>query len=262
MRLHGLALAVLSILCSIALSAPSRAQQHSCDDPRRIVGGEDADIKDHPWQVAVEVDGELCGGVIIAQNWVLTAAHCFDSDDPKKVRIKAGATNYRIGGVWAAADRVVLHKFDRSTKENDLALVKLRTRPAGRSIPLAKPDLELARCQHLEVTGWGRTKAGKRGASQKLQKATVPHVDTATCNEPKSYNGAIRPSMICAGFHEIDACQGDSGGPLVYKGPDGAVLVGIVSWGESCGSQFKYGVYTRVSAHRDWITKVIASDRR
>jgi secreted trypsin-like serine protease len=262
MRLRSFVLLALSISCALALPAPTRAQQHPCDDPRRIVGGEDADIKDYPWQVALDIDGELCGGVIIAQKWVLTAAHCFDSDDPRKVRVKAGATNYRIGGVWTPVDRIVLDKFDARTKEDDLALVKLRTRPAGRSIPLAKPDLELAPCELLEVTGWGRTKAGKRGASQKLQKATVPYVDTATCNEPQSYNSRVRPSMMCAGFHEIDACQGDSGGPLVYKGPDGPVLVGIVSWGEGCGMQFKYGVYTRVSAHRDWITKVITSDAR
>jgi secreted trypsin-like serine protease len=260
MRLSSFALAALWGLCAIALSAPSRAQQHPCDDPKRIVGGDDADIMDHPWQVALDVEGALCGGVIVRGNWVLTAAHCFDSDDPRKVKVKAGATDYRIGGVWTPVDRVVLHKFDRSTKENDLALVKLRTRPAGRSIPFAKPDLELARCQPLEVTGWGRTEAGKRGASQKLQKADVPYIDIATCNEPKSYNGKIGPSMICAGYHAKDACQGDSGGPLVYKGPDGPVLVGIVSWGESCGKQFKYGVYTRVTAHRDWILKVIDTD--
>jgi len=260
MRLPTFAAAALAILCSIALSAPLSAQR-ACDDPRRIVGGEDADIKDHPWQVALEVDGELCGGVIIAQNWVLTAAHCFDSADPTKVRVKAGATNYKVGGVWTAVDKVVLNKFDISTGENDLALVKLKSRPAGRSIPLARADLELQHCQQLEVTGWGRTKEGKRGSSEKLQKAVVPYVDTAACNEPRSYNGKIRPSMLCAGYHEIDACQGDSGGPLVYKGPDGPVLVGTVSFGEGCGKQFKYGVYTRVSAHRDWITKVITSDR-
>jgi secreted trypsin-like serine protease len=263
MHLRSFALfGALSILCWMAVPVPSSAQE-ACKDPRRIVGGEDTDIKLHPWQVALKIDGELCGGVIIAQNWVLTAAHCFDSTDPKVVRAKAGATDHKIGGVWVTVEKVVLHNFDRKTLENDLALVRLRSRLPGQSIPLARPDLELQQCQHLEVTGWGRTKDGKGGASAKLQKAMVPYVDNATCNEPRSYSGRIRPSMMCAGFSEIDACTGDSGGPLVFKGPDGPVLVGIVSWGssEGCGKQFKYGVYTRVSAHRDWITKVVTSDR-
>jgi secreted trypsin-like serine protease len=255
-------LLALPVLCAVAASAPSGAQEkHPCDDPRRIVGGEDTDIKDHPWQVALSIDGALCGGVIVHERWVLTAAHCFDSDDAKVVRIKAGATSYRVGGVWQPVARVVLHKFDPKTKENDLALVKLKSRPAGRSIPFIKPGQKLAECQPLEVTGWGRTKAGVRGSSQKLQKATVPYIDRATCNEPRSYNGAIPPSMLCAGYHEKDACQGDSGGPLVLRSKEeGDVLVGIVSWGESCGKQFKYGVYTRIDAHRAWILGVIAAD--
>jgi secreted trypsin-like serine protease len=256
MRLRSFGLATLSVLCWLALSAPSWSQ--SCADPRRIVGGEGTDIKDHPWQVALVIDGKFCGGVIISDNWVLTAAHCFDSDDAKQVKVKSGVTNYKIGGGWSAADRVVLHKYDAKTQEYDLALVKLTTRLTGKSIPLARPDLELKQCQHLEVTGWGLTKENSAG-SENLQKATVPYVDNTACNEPSSYDGEIRPSMMCAGFHEIDACQGDSGGPLVFKGPDGPILVGIVSWGEGCGRKLKYGVYTRVSAYSDWI-KSVTSD--
>jgi secreted trypsin-like serine protease len=242
-----------------ALPTPSQAQE-ACRDPRRIVGGEETNIKEHPWQVALDVDGELCGGVIIDKAWVLTAAHCFVSNQAAGVRIKAGATDHRIGGVWKDIQRVFRHeKYNTKTKENDLALVRLASPPTGTALALPKPDLELPQCESLEVTGWGRTADGKGGAADKLRKATVPYVDNATCNERQSYNGKILPGMMCAGFHEIDACQGDSGGPLVLKGPDGPVLVGIVSWGEGCGQKFKYGVYTRVSAYRDWIAKTMAS---
>jgi secreted trypsin-like serine protease len=89
----------------------------------------------------------------------------------------------------------------------------------------------------------------------------VPYIDLVTCNAPPSYEGAIPASMLCAGGAKADACQGDSGGPLVLRSKtEGDVLVGIVSWGESCGKQFKYGVYTRVDAHRAWILGVIAAD--
>ena len=250
------ALAALSVLGLVVSSTSSFA----CDDPRRITGGKDADIKDHPWQVALDIEGELCGGVLIEPRWVLTAAHCFDSDDASKVKVKAGVTNYRAGGTWSPVDRVVRHKFDRATKENDLALVKVKRRPAAVEINLGGPELVLEQCQELEVTGWGRLNANKGGASAKLQKAIVPFVDNNTCNEPKSYNNRVRSGMMCAGYPGIDACTGDSGGPLVLRRSDekgGNVLLGIISWGEDCGK--KFGVYTRVSAYREWIRSVIAA---
>jgi secreted trypsin-like serine protease len=253
-----------ALLCLALVACPALAQE-ACKDDRRIVGGEDTDIKNHPWQVALDVDGGLCGGSIVAQNWVLTAAHCFGhAQKTDRIRVKAGATNHKIDGVWTAVDRVVLHdKYNPDTNEHDLALVKLKSRPAGQSIPLARPEQKLSPCELLEVTGWGRTKEGGP-ASAKLQKALVPYVENAKCNETDAYDGEVGPGMMCAGFHDggVDACQGDSGGPLVLKGPDGPVLVGVVSWGEGCAHKLRYGVYTRVAAYRDWITQVITSDAK
>jgi trypsin len=265
-RLALLGLLSLPFLHWPQVATPVSAQE-VCKDPRRIVGGEDTDIKHHPWQVALKTgDGRLlCGGVIVAQSWVLTAAHCIaDSRQPGSIRIKAGATNHKIGGAWVAVDRIVVHdRYNADTNEHDLALMKLKTRPISESIPLAQPQQQLRQCEVLEVTGWGRTQEGG-AASDKLQKALVPYVGNATCNEAQSYKGAVRPGMMCAGLREggVDSCQGDSGGPLVLRGPDGPVLVGIVSWGEGCARKLKYGVYTRVTPYRDWITKVITGQGR
>ena len=191
---------VAGVACWTAAVAPVSAQDVCPPDPRRIVGGEPTDIKTHPWQVALDVEGSLCGGVLIGENWVLTAAHCFDSDKAEGVRAKAGATNFRVGGAWALVDRVVMHeKYDRKTNFNDLALVKLKSRAPGRSIPLAKADLVLKPCQTLEVTGWGLTQQGKGGASDVLQKVDVSYIDTAHCSHPRSYGGRILPGMMCAG---------------------------------------------------------------
>jgi len=240
--------------------------QDACNDPRRVVGGENTNIKEHPWQVALDLRRGLCGGSLIYPNWVLTAAHCFGgSKNPDDVRIKAGVNNYRIGGAWTAVNRVVVHEaYNPATNENDLALVKLKARPAGEPIELARPEDEPQICEALEVTGWGRTSEGGT-TSQTLQKATVPYVATATCNAQDAYDGKIRPGMLCAGFAAggVDACQGDSGGPLVLR-RDGKppVLIGVVGWGEGCARKLKYGVYARVSAFRSWIERIVKDDRR
>src|SRR5215510_13902387 len=97
----------------IAALSPTRsfAQEEIQLGGRRIIGGEKTEIQQHPWQVALIItrpEGSyLCGGSIIAQQWVLTAAHCFrKSDVPSAVKVKAGATNYVTEGVWAEIERI------------------------------------------------------------------------------------------------------------------------------------------------------------
>jgi secreted trypsin-like serine protease len=225
----------------------------------------DADIKDHLWQVAIAWDGKhfSCGGSLIQDRWVLTAAHCFDSSDPKGVGVKAGVTRYTIG-VWAEVDSVIIHEgYNINTHENDLALVRLKYASTGDIIPLAQPGQQIKPCEFLEVTGWGQTAERNEAASEVLQKGEVPYVDNATCNAKDAYDGQIKPGMICAGFRDggVDSCQGDSGGPLVLRGPDGPVLVGVVSWGEGCARKLKYGAYTRVNTYNDWIAKTILANQ-
>ena len=252
----------ITVLCTS--TAP--AQEEIKLMGRRIVGGEKTDIKNHPWQVALHVkqgaDIQLCGGSRIpGDRWVLTAAHCFTpSTSARDVRAKAGATNYTTSGSWLDIERVVVHEgYNPKTQENDIALVRLRGLPQGKIIPLVTADQTLKPGTPLEVTGWGTTSEGG-DTSRVLRKASVPYADNEVCNAPAAYNGAIRQGMMCAGYRDggVDSCQGDSGGPLVWRSPDGPVLVGVVSWGEGCARQLRYGVYTRVDVYRRWIEGVIA----
>jgi len=262
----GLFLAAVGLV-----AAPSAAQEEIRPYNRRIVGGEKTDVEHHPWQVAlnVRIDGTtyLCGGSIIAQRWVLTAAHCFKrAISASEVRAKAGVTDYVATGSWADIERVVIHdEFNTKTLENDIALVKLRSPapPKARVISLASGTMDIPIRQPLEVTGWGATEE-KRGNSKMLLKATVPHANTTDCNDPLVYNGRIKSGMMCAGYRDggVDACQGDSGGPLVWRTSSGPILVGVVSWGDGCARKLKYGVYTSVSAYRPWIDRVLAADRK
>ena len=261
------------ILLSIPATGDGRAQDKPKvnDTPqviksfgRRIVGGEPTTIKEHPWQVALNVtlDGEIfvCGGSLVADRWVLTAAHCFKpSTKPIEVRVKAGATEL-TEGQWSSIESIVIHEANNpKTHENDLALIRLSFPPEGRIIPIMKVAQTLMVGQPLEVAGWGATAYGGYAAKH-LLKAIVPYVANESCNEPTAYNNTIKPTMMCAGYQdgEVDSCQGDSGGPLVWYTADGPVLVGVVSWGDGCARKLRYGVYTRVATYTGWIAKVVA----
>jgi secreted trypsin-like serine protease len=261
---------LVSFTCTliIVMSVSALAQEEIRPFQKRIIGCEKVDIKDHPWQVAFNVtfpDGNvyLCGGSVILGKWVLTAAHCFSSaGKPTDGLVKSGITNIVKDGEWAGIERIVRHKlYNPTTHENDVALVKLKIAPRAKTIDLIADESKLVPGQILEVTGWGLTEKGT--TSETLCKTTVPYVDNTTCNARDSYDGGIKPGMLCAGYQKggKDSCGGDSGGPLVSYLDNKATLVGVVSFGKGCALENKYGVYIRVSAYRDWIDDVIGADK-
>jgi secreted trypsin-like serine protease len=248
-------------------AAQGVAQEEIKPFAKRIIGCEPTEIHHHPWQVAFNVtfpDGKtyLCGGSIITNRWVLTAAHCFHkSSVPGDGRVKAGETNIVKSGSWGQIERIVPHpSYKTWTEGDDIALVKLRNPAKGKVIPLSAKELNISVGQPLEVTGWGITEKGT--TSETLCKTKVPYVSNAACNAKESYDGGIRSGMMCAGYPKggKDSCGGDSGGPLVWHSPDGPILVGVVSFGKDCAVEHKYGVYTRVSAYRDWIDQIVSGD--
>ena len=102
---------------AFAVASSAAIAETACKDDRKIVGGVDTDIKEHPWQVALAPDGQhfACGGSLIQDRWVVTAAHCFSSKTPPGARIKAGVTN-REFGTWIKTARSSSTKAIRTTR--------------------------------------------------------------------------------------------------------------------------------------------------
>lgn len=106
------------------------------------------------------------------------------------------------------------------------------------------------------VSGFGRVGEAKQ-PSTILLRLTVPYVPLATCLQSSQHK--ISNRMFCAGYdkEKKDACQGDSGGPHVTRYGETWFVTGVVSWGEGCAREGKYGIYTQVSKYIDWIRAVM-----
>ncbi|XP_061537727.1 transmembrane protease serine 13a [Phycodurus eques] len=232
----------------------------------RIVGGSIAQRGQWPWQLSLQFQGShVCGGVLIAPDFVLTAAHCFPRSNPSMLspqfwRVYAGALSLNNLPEPFMVEKIILNEnYDDRTNDQDIALLKLAAEvnfdddvhPA--CLPVnAQQFLPGTACW---TSGFGTTEAGSGVVSDDLMEVTVDLIGTQVCNNPRVYGGAVTENMVCAGHLEggRDSCQGDSGGPLVCQIDDVWYLVGITSWGAGCGEIDKPGVYTRVSSLLPWI---------
>ncbi|XP_062247626.1 chymotrypsin-like elastase family member 2A [Platichthys flesus] len=234
----------------------------------RVVGGEDVRPNSWPWQISLQYNrqGEwrhTCGGTLISNQWVLTAAHCISSG--KEYRVGLGKHNLietEAGAVFMGTANIVVHeRWNPFFIRNDIALIKLET-------PVSFSDSIMAAClpaagfllPHNEscyVTGWGRISTGGPIADI-LQQALLPVVDHATCTKPDWWGSQVKDTMVCAGGDGVvSGCNGDSGGPLNCRSADGTWGVhGIVSFGSglSCNFPKKPTVFTQVSSYSDWIS--------
>ncbi|XP_025741937.1 coagulation factor XI isoform X2 [Callorhinus ursinus] len=232
----------------------------------RIVGGTASVPGEWPWQITLHITSptqrHLCGGSIIGNQWILTAAHCFDEvESPKILRVYSGILNQseiKKNTSFFGVQEIIIHdQYEVAESGYDIALLKLETAinytDAQRPICLPSKGDRNVIYTDCWVTGWGYQKL--RGKIQNtLQKANIPLVTTEEC-QIRYRRHKISSKMICAGYKEggKDACKGDSGGPLSCKHNEVWHLVGITSWGEGCGQRERPGVYTNVVKYVDWI---------
>ncbi|CAF1039710.1 unnamed protein product [Adineta steineri] len=242
----------------------------------RIMGGQDAVPHSYPWMVSLAKRSlnnlHLCGGVLLTRRHVLTAAHCMeDFKGVSDMNILAGIHYITEKKHSIPALTIDIHpQYDAETFANDVAIVTLTT-PLPENDPrigtICLPTDELTGKNYPSekssgiAIGWGSTKFGGQ-PSTALKQVILPILETTKwpCNIYVTY----AQGQICAGELSggSDTCQADSGGPLMVENSDGRwEIIGITSFGKSCGKPNSPGIYTRVDTYNSFIRSSISLSR-
>ncbi|GLV45231.1 Ser8 [Carabus blaptoides fortunei] len=238
-------LVVLSALCVAAFGLPHDT---------KIVGGSNANIEDFPYIVAVLIDGRyMCGGIILNQNSILTAAQCTIGRDHVRITVQAGNNRLGLGesfNVWFINEHP---EYDPQTKENDLAVVRIygsfTYSDKVNQVELVTQDWEVRPGIQAKIAGWGKTHQSSPIMSEYLQTTVTYILSDEDCGAYYQDEREIGKSMICGLASGKGACHGDVGTPMLVNG----YLIGIQSWGASCATPGIPVVYSKISVNYDWI---------
>ncbi|KAK9888571.1 hypothetical protein WA026_000812 [Henosepilachna vigintioctopunctata] len=245
------------------------------DNGFRIINGTLASQGEFPWIISLQVkDGDqyshICGGAILSQLWIVTAAHCIRNVNQTSLSITAGdhyLQRFEGREQTRKVIKIFTKNFDITTFSNDIALLKLNAPfdfKKGNAMPICLPKNFQEFQGNALVAGWGRSNAAQR-TTQLLHFIELPLIGKYACDYNyirKGFSRLLNNCQICAGLPEggKDACQGDSGGPLICQENEKYVLCGIVSWGIGCARAEYPGLYTKVSCFVEWIRNTILLD--
>ncbi len=254
-----------------------------------IIGGTKTAIEQHPWLVSIRARSYVrgpsehqCGGSILNEHWIVTAAHCFESVEPY-YWVAAGVSTGAEAGVSGQRreiERIIVHEDYRGRAsggrfthgEYDIALLRLAS-PLDLSQPGVAPIERVAPGDDQRLTapglwasvaGWGSIKRGSRLVEDELYQLSVPFVSNEDAQKAFPL-AAISQLQLAAGEVGVEGkghCIGDSGSALVVRDPhdDKPKIAGLVSWGyKECADGHHPGMYARVSAFQSWIDQHIDS---
>jgi secreted trypsin-like serine protease len=258
----------LMILCSMVCCAGPAEEGDAASSEHSVIGGSEANLGEWPWQAQLAVPGysHWCGGSLLNEEWVVTAAHCVQGRLAANFTVRMGAHQISapdgLVQTRTVSEAHVHPSYNSNTLENDVALLHLSSAVtfSARVQPISIRTTNAPIDATAFVTGWGNTAPGS-GSADVLQEAALPVRSTTTCNAAGTLPQTVYDgSMVCAGYEdgESGGCHGDSGGPLVIPNgySNGWELIGVVSWGRGyyCNT---YTVFTRLSQYTGWINGYI-----
>ncbi|XP_012524177.2 serine protease snake [Monomorium pharaonis] len=245
-----------------------------------IIGGIQAKHAEFPHMAVIGYGNSdvswQCGGSVISENFILTAAHCMESPDKGPAsKVRAGLINLLTPDNSMqernVAERIRYPDYTFSVRYHDIALLKLdrslelnpRVRPACLEVNSHIPG------KSAIASGFGKTSYESNTGSNELMKVQLNYISENDCKKAYAEDLGTRrlpdgliSSLLCAGIMEggKDTCQGDSGGPLqrilaepycMYS------IVGVTSFGKFCAFKDSPAIYTRVSSYLDWIENTV-----
>ncbi|XP_020485046.2 elastase-1 [Labrus bergylta] len=262
---------LLTSLAALVLAELGPQPRYLEDNLERVVGGEVARPNSWPWQISLQYRSgsrfyHTCGGTLIQRGWVMTAAHCVDSNREWRVVIGEHDLNSNSGMEQIkTVSRVYIHQgWDSSNVANgfDIALLRLSsdaTLNSNVQLGSLPPSGQILPHNNLcYITGWGRTSTGGSLSSQ-LKQAFLPLVGHETCSSGDWWGSTVLPIMVCGGGGAEAGCNGDSGGPLNCLVNGNYYVHGIASFvsGYGCDYPKKPTVFTRVSAYIGWMDAIM-----
>jgi len=286
---------VFGCVCGVSESSGLDFCDNEVEISNRISGGKVAEVNEFPWAALLEIKAGgnplRCGGTLVNDRFVLTAAHCVSAPSSMQITVILGehdttrrlesttlrvrAKPYRFNKHWS-------YKFDQEKGAwYDFALIELSTPVDFNRYPHIRPVClpDRAEIDYIDqiatVSGWGLQNVDYKkyakegiikgvgyGRAKILKKLDVKLVSQAKCRNiyrQVAEDIKLKESNLCAVSLTGDSCQGDSGGGLVAPRCDGKFyeLIGVVSFGIGCNSTVNGvkipGVYGRVSIVVDWI---------
>uniref|UniRef100_A0A3Q1JIQ6 Peptidase S1 domain-containing protein n=1 Tax=Anabas testudineus TaxID=64144 RepID=A0A3Q1JIQ6_ANATE len=237
----------LAVKCPSNMVYMSRRSLLKTTEVNEIIHGEKVPETSMQYMVSVQNDqGHVCGGFLVSENFVVTAAHC---GEVETTHVVLGTHNLKNADIKNY--RLIEEKFKPKTYEN---IGKAQLNKRVKLVGLPKTGKEIKDNQICRVAGWGSTKSGGNSIVD-LQVVKVPIINLNACKKQwEEVRINLPANIICAGGYQTENgfCQGDSGGPLVCN----RMAVGVVSFnmGRNCDYPNVPNVYTDISKYLPWIT--------
>ncbi|XP_026015045.1 mast cell protease 2-like [Astatotilapia calliptera] len=222
-----------------------------------IINGEKAPENSLLYMASVQNNyGHSCGGFLVSEDFVVTAAHC-DEGNPRRIVLGTHDLSKPADTVKDVIMKCIHPYYIGVGNGNDIMLLKLSSEvQPSKSIQIIKlpsSEIKLKENERCLVAGWGLTKTGGPLVHQ-LRVVDVSVISPEVCRE--NWPG-LPDGLICAGGYGTNKgfCQGDSGGPLICNG----TAVGVVSfnkWGR-CDYPDAPNIYVDIAKHLDWINEIL-----